>query len=271
MATKIGLKRFTITLLYSVLLIGCGYLVAVVVPWHDWLSRVSAYLPAVVDGSSDGSKSLVTSILVGIVLAIAGPLFVFFIIERWRRMESEISEVRRMNDDIGQKLERKVSGYLEDKTRKLDAMDNHLRKLLEDHPWIAGLTENNFIPKVPSCRAVLSTAIELHDQGKDALVYEFLFGWLKKTDRVPRLEGTLDDFFDLIRFCERELCDEYLCVLILRAVAVEHESGGRVLPEYVRRLLRSGDYAAAKRAANLLRRIVERPWWLMWSTVDPIV
>src|SRR6202035_3780398 len=220
-------------------------------------------------GASWGSKISKTQSMVAllrdpIVLAVIGAIITFLLVDRWRRLEGEISEIRQSQFAALQALREDAKNLfaenVEGATRKAQAIENRIGTLLADYPWIAEITESDFIPDASSCRVVLMTAEDLIAQGRVALAYEYLFSWLKKTIHEPGLEGSAEDFIDLAEFCERTLMDEYLGFMILREGTRRSIGSTQLLPDYLKRVVRFGRLEEAEPIAGQLRRIVSPSW-----------
>jgi len=201
-----------------------------------------------------------------VVLAIVGAVLTFLVVDRWRRLEGEISELRQSQasslSEIRDDAKALAQGQMEGVTRKAQAIENRIENLLEDHPWIADVTENEFLPDASSCRIVLRTVEELLSKGKVPLAYEYLFSWAKGGGRNGwSLEGTAEDFLALARFCEQEFGDEYLAYLVLAQGQRNALNGALLLPQFVRSSIWHGDADGTRIAVKSLRaQVAPSPW-----------
>ncbi len=215
---------------------------------------------------SDGSSTSVAPDIFRdpIVFAIIGAVLTFLLIDRWKRLEDEISEIRQNQhtvlSDVRKEAESLVKAQIEGAMRQAQAIDSKVSSLVEDHPWIADITENEFIPDASSCRIVLRTLEGLLTQGKVALAYEYLFSWTKRNANQPRLEGTVEDFLDLAEFSERVLADEYLGLLILQQGYLSASNRILIMPDYLKRLIRHGDFRGSESVAKQVEILVSPNW-----------
>lgn len=200
-----------------------------------------------------------------IVLTIIGAVVTFLVIDRWRRIETELSDLQSNQTsalrDIREDAKALTSEQTETITRKAAAIESRIGALLEDHPWIADITENEFIPDAGSCRIVLRTAEELLATNRVSLIYEYLFFWAKRDSGKARLEGTADDFFSLAAFCEEALGDEYLAFLVMREGYYNAMNRMLLIPDYLRCSIRCGRFSDTVRVARELKRILIPAWW----------
>lgn len=200
-----------------------------------------------------------------IVLSIAGGILTFLLVDRWRRLESEISEIRQNQvaalKDIREDAKIFTQDNIDITVRKAQVIEEHINGLLEDHPWISDITENEFIPDASSCKIIQRTAEDLLIKGKLSLVYEYLFSWTKHKDKKPSIEGSADDFLDLAEFCERILGDEYLGFLILREGVSNAINGTLLLPDYLKRLVRHGRFFDVEKTSKQLKDEVDPDWY----------
>lgn len=194
-----------------------------------------------------------------LVIGILGAAFGFLIIDRWKNIEQEISETKKDQietlKNIRDDAENIIKGRLESTNRKANAIESKIGGLLEEHPWISSITENDLIPDASSCRIVLNTCHQLIKTDRLPLVYEYLYGWINKSrDSEYKLSGTVADFMNLAEFCERFLGDEYLGLQIMKESANKASNHLQAYPEYLKKLIRSGHYEDARSVARYLRR-----------------
>lgn len=203
--------------------------------------------------------------------SIFGLLVTFFVFERWKRIESGLEELRKNQNAVVKEIQdaakERVNTYLDDKSRKIEALLSRVDRLTDEHPWLAAITENDLIPNVPSCKIILRTSIDFFNKGKHSLLYEYLYGYLKQDDEKNKinLEGTLDDFLDLAEFCEQKLNDEHLGILALRSAYERTNLSFAVAPHYIRRLIRTNQVDNANTIAKKLRKYIFPTWWQVIS------
>ena len=122
-----------------------------------------------------------------LVLTAIGAILVFLLVDRWRRIEIEISNIRTKQFDVLKNVrddaENIVKGRLESTTRKAKAIESKIGGLLEEHPWISSITENDLIPDASSCRIVLRTCEQLLIKNRDSLLYEYIYSWFNKKEK----------------------------------------------------------------------------------------
>ena len=201
--------------------------------------------------------------------SVFGLLITFFVFERWKKIENDIKGLSDTRNnavkEIKEEAKEKIKTYFDDKTRNIEALNSKVDRLSEDHPWLVSITENDLIPNVPLCKIILKTAQNFLAQGKEALVYEYLYSYLQKQsdekNQRTKLEGTLDDFFDLAEFCEQELDDEYLSFLVIRELYETYGFSLAVAPHYIRKLIRASYLDEAKKVSDRLRRYILPSWW----------
>jgi hypothetical protein len=186
--------------------------------------------------------------------------------DRWRYIEKNIQSLKdNQNEavkDIKEASKERVETYLKDKTRKIDAVDSRVSGLIEEHPWIAAITENELVPKVMSCRIVLITAEKFLEEGKVGLLYEYLYSAVRSDDdSQSKLEGTLDDYLDLVNFCDHKLEDDYLGYLIFSICYKNSGNSILISPDYLIRLIRFNNYGSAIRVSKQVKKAVFTKWW----------
>ena len=200
-----------------------------------------------------------------VVLTVLGAIFTFLAIDRWRRLEGEVSEIHKAQtgvfSDIREDAKTLVRDGVEEAARKAQALDDRINSLLDDHPWIADITENEFIPDASTCTIVLATSRDLWAKGRASLVYEYLFGWVKRSPDKQGLEGTAADFLALADFCEWIVGDEYLSFLVLREGTQRSIGGSLLLPYYLRLLVHLGRPEEARSTAERLQAAIFPTWY----------
>jgi hypothetical protein len=200
-----------------------------------------------------------------VVLTVLGAIFTFLAIDRWRRLEGEVSEIHKTQtgvfSDIREDAKTLVRDGVEEAARKAQALDDRISSLLDDHPWIADITENEFIPDASTCSIVLATSKDLWAKKRASLVYEYLFGWVKRPPNKQGLEGTAADFFSLADFCEWVVGDEYLSFLVLREGTQRSIGSSLLLPRYLRDIVHLGRLEEARTIAEKLQVAVFPKWY----------
>lgn len=188
------------------------------------------------------------------------------IVDRFREITKKISDLEKEQSksirEIKELLEDRVELYLTDKTRKVEAINSKVSNLIEEHPWVAGITENDIIPQVMSCRVVLITANKFFEENKIGLLYEYLFSCARKNnDKSLMLEGSVDDFMDLIEFCDNKIYDRYLGFLFMKLCFNEINESIIIYPNYLLRLISFNKVNDAYHVYSKLKSIVMIKWW----------
>lgn len=216
-------------------------------------------------GVAWGSKDRDSAGLLGflqepVVLTVLGAILTFLVIDRWRRLETDVSEIHQSQAgifrDIREDARSLVRDTVDEAARKAQSLDERISALIEDHPWIPDVTENEFIPDASSCSVVLATARDLWAKGRKALVYEYIFSWTKRPPGKTGLEGTAHDFISLAAFCVDELADAYLAYLVMREGCRNSIGHELLLPEYLRLVSRLGSSEESRSIADRLRSVV---------------
>lgn len=200
-----------------------------------------------------------------IFYAAIGSILAFLVVDRWRKIETDVADMRKAQQaefkEIKKEADDAIKIRIEGAMRKAQAIESRLGSIMEQHPWIASITENELIPDASACRIVLITAEEFIRNGKVALAYEYLFGWAAPLGaRDKKLEGTVADFMDLVDFCENTLNDEYLGILILDQAHLYAINRALFTPEYMKRLVRQGRMLDAVTVAEQLKGSINPSW-----------
>lgn len=194
---------------------------------------------------------------------IVGLILTIFVFDRWKRMENDIDSVQKEQLDTLKKIrddaENIIKGRLESTTRKANAIESKIGGLLEEHPWISSVTENDLIPDSSSCRIVLNTCQYLINIDRIPLIYEYLYSWINKEKNNKETEksflvGTIDDFLDLADFCETILGDEFLGLQFAKEGVLRASNRFYGYPDYLIKLVRNGNYDDAKSIAKYIKR-----------------
>lgn len=237
-----------------------GVLIALLVA----LGVASVIWSAASSGGSAATPRILPFLREPIVLTLIGAILTFLVVERWRRIETEVAELRKQQvsalGEIREDADKLARERIDVATRRAQAIESRIGGLLEEHPWIALITEHDFIPNAPSCRIVLATAQELASEGKRSLLYEYLSIWLSADSDKRRLQGTADDFLDLAEFCERSLGDAHLGLLVLREAYANASNRFLAVPDYLQRLVRYGELSEARRVASNLQNSLRTDW-----------
>lgn len=200
-----------------------------------------------------------------LVLGIFFALFGLLIVEQWRELRRRIETLEQERGaavaKAAESLKGQIEKFTETETRRLDQMHARLIRIREDHPWIVGLTENDFIPSVPSCRLVMITAKALLQNDKLSLAYEYIYSWLRGSDKVGELEGTIEQYYDLIEFCEDQLRDRHLSLMIYQHINMSVVDRRAILPDYLRYMCITGHWGSALGLFAELRRIAMPSFW----------
>ena len=201
-------------------------------------------------------NSIKSPLFAGFFLA----LLTFLIVDRWKRIETEITDIRKTQLSALKEVRSDADNLLKSKlditTRKAEAIESKISGLLEEHPWVTSITENELIPDASSCRLVLLVAENFLDQGNLPLVYEYLASWTNEGARKTRLQGTSSDFLDLAEFCERCLGDDYLGLAIVGQGYQTASNNALLTPDYLVRLVRHGGGTSAREIATQLRSLM---------------
>lgn len=227
------------------------------------------------ESTTNGSNVLANVIQDPLLYGILGLIITFLVVRQWSNLEDNVRQIgkdqldaiREIREDADKITKQRVEAV----SIRAQEIKSRVDNLLEEHPWLSYITDNEFIPNASSCRIVLRTAETLVEQGKEALAYEYLFGWANPRNRRwtkesedplkgVRLEGTVEDFVDLAFFCERMLGDEYLGLLILEQGYGKALNRSDILPIYLSRLTRYGSPETAYKVALDLRQAIDHNW-----------
>ena len=202
------------------------------------------------------------------IVSIFVVVFTYLIIDRWKSIEARIEKLkddqRTTIEEINREADKKISDKVEKMIDRAETVDQKVSSLIENHPWIGLLTENNIIPDIPTCHVILDTANKLlkMENVKRALVQEYIYFWVgkrtnhkkKKDEEKVQLEGTKEDFLRLMIFCEDELKDEYLSFLVLQS---GYSFTKTLTPYYLRRLIDYGYIQEAKNVVTTLKNSIK--------------
>ena len=215
-------------------------------------------------GANTWMKDPPIALLMTVVGSLAVALLVFLILDRWRRIEGEMLSLRQAQekslDELQKRADNKVSEKMETVIRQAQAIRDRTANLLEQHPWIKGITDADFTPDSCSCQIVLRNASKFVTQGQQHLAHEYLFNWTRSKDKGIRLEGAAYDFLELARFSRYVLADEYLAMLMLAQGYVTASQRRYISPAYLKALARFGMMQEATDLAHSMRRYVFPSW-----------
>ena len=232
---------------------------------------LSIYQTATGHGAPGGAllrDPQVISIAIGLLVSV---LFV----ERWRSLESKVDLLSTAQRDSLDRLEKSVEAdfkrRLSQSVGKAETLSAKISEILELHPWLEVITERDIFIETDSVRGIIRSCYSLLKEEKYGHLFEYLEYHSKKgTPRDPRAEskrsklrGTPDDFLELADFCETWLEDYYLSSQFLARFSETSGLQGAVLmPTYLRRLIRLGDYNGAQRVRRLIvhRLYGDTPW-----------
>ncbi|GAA4160274.1 hypothetical protein GCM10022251_38120 [Phytohabitans flavus] len=213
----------------------------------------------------------VVAVAIGLILSV---LFV----ERWRSLEGKVDRLSSDQQTQMNELRKSTADQTElaigltvDKAEKLSAK---LNAIAETHPWLEVITQRDILVETESVRGILRTAYTLLQEGKHLHLYEYLeYSSRKGTPDDPRksqepprpsrpLRGTAEDFLEIAGFCEVWLEDYALSLEFLaRYVEGSGNAGYILMPEYILRLLRAGQFPAATARSDELERLLRRDRW----------
>lgn len=218
----------------------------------SWLSK----------GESESSTGILSELInQPLFLSAIGAILVFLLVERWKRIETEISNIRTNQytilKGIREDAENIVKGRMNSTTRKAKAIESKIGGLIEEHPWITSITENDLIPDSSSCKIIMKTCERLIQLKRHSLLYEYIYSWFHDDSKInSKLIGTADDFVNLAEFCERVLDDDYLGLLVIK-IGVERASNRlQLYPDLLKRLVRNGNYNDSRKYAIYLKKIL---------------
>lgn len=213
---------------------------------------------------SVNATSAATFVQNPVVLAVIGAILTFLVLERWKKLENDISEIGKSQSQTLSQIREDAKSLtlqqIEAATLTAQSIESRIGRLVDEYPWIADITENEFYPDASGCRIVLRTAEQLTSQGRTSLAYEYLFFWAKADGTKGQLEGTAEDFNELATFCAAALGDEYLAFLILRVGYRRAVDRLTLLPDFLRVSIRRGSADEARWSARELRSVVEPSW-----------
>lgn len=210
----------------------------------------------------------VISIAIGLLISV---LFV----ERWRSLESKVDLLstgqRESLDRLEKSVEADFKRRLSQSVGKAETLSAKISEILELHPWLEVITDRDIFVETDSVRAIIRSCYSLLKEEKYGHLCEYLEYHSKKgtandsreASKRTKLRGTPDDFLELAEFCETWLEDYYLGSQFLARFSENGGSQAAVLiPSYLRRLIRLGDFAGAERVRKLIdqRLYGETPW-----------
>jgi hypothetical protein len=181
------------------------------------------------------------------------------------QQRKDAEENVRRGGERARRRESEVSDFIKEKSKTLEGIENKIDQFLRDHPWIAGITDNGLLPNVPLCGLILSAAQEyFRDSDQNySCTTEYIYSWFRpspeKADARGSVTGTLDEFQDLIDFCQHTLRNEGLAFEILRKAIEMHPSGIRLAPLLCRMAVTRGDVASARRSADMIESVINWP------------
>ncbi len=184
-------------------------------------------------------------------------LITFLFVDRWRRTETEIDNINKTQreaiKDIKDEAKELIDSSIESTKSKAETIESKISDLINEHPWITSVTENEIIPDAPSARVVLRTIENLYEEGSITLIYEYLYNWLENEDNKKHLLGTYDDFMDLSTFSERKLSDDYLSLRFVEYGYGYSTNKKRFLPNLVVKQIRLGNIGTAYKNIKTLK------------------
>jgi hypothetical protein len=257
-------RRF---MLYGVL--GCG---VVLILWTDVprrLAQMSSAFKEAAPQAAVADKPIVRSIIEQFFGTAFFALISFLLYDRWKEMRDDVRDVKANIDETlretAKGVQDRLAQQIDDKLRKVDALQSQAATLLEDFPWLVGLKELDFIPNIPSIRVVIQTVTRFIDNNNKIMAYEYLYSWLKEP---TRLEGSYEDLYDLVEFCETVLGDQHLANLFVQRRMRADRGGVRLLPDVLARTIREGYVVDAAALERDLCAIMTPRWWqvsALWS------
>ncbi|MBS0155842.1 MAG: hypothetical protein JSS38_14695 [Nitrospira sp.] len=220
--------------------------------------------PVVATPSATSGKDFISAIVVAAVAGLLLALLVLLIPDRWRRIESEILELRQRQsnalEDVRKQADDRIGEKLDSATRQAQGILDHISGLAERHPWIKGISEAGFSPNSNSCQIVLRNAAKLVAEGQGLLAHDYLFSWARRGNGQSTLDGSPGDFMQLANFAHLILRDEYLAMLML---SVGYESRTRqqsLASAHLRALARNGYMSDSFDVAESIRRRALPTW-----------
>jgi hypothetical protein len=232
---------------------------------------LSIYQVATGHGAPGGSllhDPQIISIAIGLLVSV---LFV----ERWRSLETKVDLLSTAQRESLDRLEKSVDAdfkrRLSQSIGKAETLSAKISEILELHPWLEVITERDIFVETDSVRGIIRSCYSLLKDEKYGHLFEYLEYHSKKgTSSDPReiskrskLRGAPDDFLELANFCETWLEDYYLSSQFLARFSETSGAQGAILiPSYLRRLIRLGDYAGAKHVSKhiIYRLYGDTPW-----------
>jgi ElaB/YqjD/DUF883 family membrane-anchored ribosome-binding protein len=205
--------------------------------------------------------AIVMTVVAGMIVA----MLVFLLKDRWNRIEAEMLTLRQAQQDsldaLQKRADLRISEKMDAVTRQAQAIRDRTANLLDQHPWIRGVTDADFTPDSCSCQIVLRNASKFVAQGQFPLAHEYLFNWTRVKKDRQNLEGSVFDFFELARFSSYVLGDEYLAMLMLGQGYRAASQRRLISPAYLKAMMRQGLTQDATVLADSIRQRVF-PGWL---------
>ena len=229
------------------------------------LLLLAQYLPKI--GVGDETKWLKEppgAVVMTIVGAVIGGMILFLLKDRWNRIETEMLTLRTQQEkaleDLQKRADTRISEKMDAVTRQAQAIRDRTANLLDQHPWIKGVTDADFTPDSCSCQIVLRNAVKFVASGQYPLAHEYLFNWTRPKKEKQSLEGSVYDFAELARFAGLVLGDDYLAMLMLGQGYRAASQRRLISPSYLKAMIRLGLTQDATTLAESIRHRVFPNW-----------
>ena len=219
--------------------------------------------------TTQGSSSLTTTLISYCFIA----LVAFLINARWKEHVDRLTAMETKQSEVLQDIEKTARERIESRVtsteKRAQIMQERVANILEQHPWIKGITDSEFIPDSCSCRIVLNNSLTLFKNKRATLAHEYLFSWVDQSGWVDHsskkkrfLQGSPSDFRDLADFCLLALSDEYLAGLLLAQAYEEYKQDRHARSSYVKAYARLGLYSNISKVTVAFRKIIYPRWYV---------